>query len=211
MNLKIDFTNKKALIPYGIIAILVIYILMTGKTEPEVIHIPAQENEFTVENPVPEVRIDTIYKDSIQKVEIEKLVYKENPVNEELLAKYKQAMTENDSLKQLKLYSEAVTERNYKQVFEDSGQTITVNSEVIGTLKLQSLKYNIKPKTIIVPAAIKKPSFFVGGFTYMDFDELGAPVVGCNIGFMNKEKKKIFTFGYDTQKRVHFGINLKLF
>lgn len=184
---------------------------MIGKKEPEVIMIPAQENEFTVENPVAEVRFDTIYKDLIRKVEIEKIVYKENPVNKELLSKYEKAMIDNDSLKQLELFKEAVTERNYKQTFEDSVQTITVQSEVIGTLKLQSLKYNIKPRQIIIPATVMKPSLFVGGFSYMDVKNLGAPVVGVNISFLNKEKKKSFTFGYDTQKSVHIGMNIKLF
>ncbi len=191
-----------------VIAGLLIYILMIGKSEEKEIVIPSQENTMSVENPVEELRVDTIYKDSIRRVEVLKIVKVENPVNEELLAKYEKAVFENDSLKQLNLYKEAVTERKYNETFEDSIQTISVESNVIGTLKSQVVNYKTKERTVKVQPDKLKPSVFVGGCFYGIFEE---PVFGANMNLLNKDKNKLFTIGYDTQKRVHFGVTIKLF
>lgn len=199
---------NKSLIPYLVIAGLVIYILMIGRSEEKEILIQSQENTMSVENPVEESRVDTIYKDSIRRVEVLKIVKVENPVNKELLAKYEKAVSENDSLKQLQLYKEAITERRYNETFEDSVQTISVESNVIGTLKSQVVNYKTKERTVKVQPDKLKPSVFVGGFSYGTFEE---PVFGANMNLLNKDKNKLFTIGYDTQKRVHFGVTIKLF
>jgi len=199
---------NKSLIPYLVIAGLVIYILMIGRSEEKEIVIPSQENTMSVENPVEESRVDTIYKDSIRRVEVLKIVKVKNPVNKELLAKYEKAVSENDSLKQLQLYKEAITERRYNETFEDSVQTISVESNVIGTLKSQVVNYKTKERTVKVQSDKLKPSVFVGGFSYGTFEE---PVFGANMNLLNKDKNKLFTIGYDTQKRVHFGVTIKLF
>lgn len=199
---------NKSLIPYLVIIGLVIYILSIGKPEEKEVLIPSLENEMKIELPVEEARVDTIYKDSIQKIEVLKIVEVENPVNKELLQKYQEAVNDNDSLKQLALYEEAVTERLYSEAFEDSIQVINVKSNVIGTLTSQVVKYRTKERSVKVESERMKPSVFVGGFSYGIFED---PVFGASVNLLNKNRTKVFTAGYDTEKRVHFGVTIKLF
>ncbi|MGD2113423.1 MAG: hypothetical protein PVG07_00110 [Acidobacteriota bacterium] len=199
---------NKGVIYNLIIIALVIYIVSLRQKEEEQIIVPSQENEMTVENPIEEQRFDTvIYKDSIRNIEVVKVVKVENPVNEDLLEKYEQAIKDNDRLKQISLYKEAITERKYNQVFEDSVQTITVKSEVIGTLKTQSVHYLTKPNIISVQKEPEKISLFAGGFAY-GFKE---PAFGLNLNLVNKEKNRIFIVGYDTKNVVHIGVTFKIY
>lgn len=197
--------NKTFYLVLVIIA-LIIYIISIKKEQKEII-IPSVENTKIIENPVPVVKYDTIYKDRLKKIEVEKIVKVKNPINKELYSKYEQALKENDSLKQITLYKEAITERNYKEIFEDSIQVITVKSEVTGFLNKQTINYKTKERTIVISER-NKPSFYVGAFAY---DFTNNPSFGANLNLLNKKKTKIFTVGYDTKNRVHAGITLKLF
>lgn len=200
---------NKGIIYNVIIIILVIYIGHLRNKEDIVVEVPATENSFFVESPVEKVRFDSIvYRDSIHEVEVVKYIPVENPVNDTLLAKYEEAIKQNDSLKQLALYKDAITERIYEEKFEDSIQVITVESEVIGRLKRQFVHYETKPKVLTVRQPDpERISLFAGGFAYGIED----PVVGVKLNLLNKEKNKIFMVGYDTQKRVHFGVTFKVY
>lgn len=127
----------KQVFPYLVIAILV-FLLVKDCGGNTYIKEKPKTNTFKVENPQPITLYDTIYVDSVTT----KIVVKENPVNQALLAKYKAA---KDSLERLQLYKQAVTQRTYKQLYEDSTQAITVTSKVTGTLDSQGLIYTFKP------------------------------------------------------------------
>jgi len=204
--------NKKN-IPFAIILILLIYVFTIGRNKNEVteVVIPAQSNEAVIDNPIPEIRIDTFYTEAKGKKIIEKIVPVENPINKELLQKYEQAIQDNDSLKALTLYKEAVTERLYIETLEDSVQTITVKTEVTGTMKKQSIDYLTKAKTVQFQTNKAKPSFFAGAFTCIPTKQAEVPVVGLNLYMMNKTGKRLLSVGCDNEKRVHLGIAIKLF
>lgn len=199
MNSKI-----KSLFPYFVIIGLLIWIFYFSKCEEKIV--PSVSNGFKIENPVPEIRIDTlkvpfevegktIYKDSIVEVE--------NPLNIALMNKYEKAMKENDSLKQLNLYKDAVTLRNYKNVFEDDFQKIIVKTDVSGFLQSVSLDYETKESKI----KYKKYNLFVGGFVYGIRD----PDAGLNLSVLNNKNNSIFSAGYGLRKNVYIDYKIKLF
>lgn len=197
---------NKTIIYNIIIIVLVVWIVRLYNKEEEQIVIPSQENTMTSENPVAVIRVDTIFNDSIH--EVLKVVEVENPVNEELFAEYEEAVRNNDSLKQVILFKDAVTERRYKEIYEDTIQIITVESDVVGTLLNQTVNYKTKPRIVSIKHEKNKLEVFGGGFVYSDFEET---VFGAALSLENKDKNKIFTFGYDTKKCVHVGVTFKLF
>lgn len=200
---------NKGIVYNIIIVILVVYISTLREKQQEAVEVPANENKFFIDSPIEKKRFDSIiYRDSITEREIIKIIPVENPLNDSLLANYKQAMKENDSLKQLALYKEAITERIYEERFEDTIQTIIVETEVVGTMKSQFVKYNTRPKTIIVEhEEIKKISLYAGGFV----SDINEPALGLNLNLLNREKNKIFTIGFDTEKRLHIGATFKIY
>lgn len=210
MNLS-TILNKKN-IPYFVIAALVIYILMIGKSEVIEVKIPSKENSVKISGPEPEVRVDTIYKNVFvdgKKVVQKQVVEVENPVNKELLQKYEEAVRANDSLQQVKVFKDAIKERKYTERLEDSVQVITVKSEVIGTLKSQLIEYKTKEQVIEVKTKRMRPTVYVGGFSSLPTIPDASPTFGVQLQIANK--KRVLTFGIDNQKTVQVGIALKLF
>lgn len=191
-----------------IVGMIVSYFVFSGRSEEMKIVIPSQENTKTIFNPIPERIYDTIYYDSIERVKVLKVVRVENPVNKELLLKYEQAVKDNDSLRMIALFKEAVTERIYKEFLEDSVQVIQVESSVIGILKSQVISYKTKERIIKLQSEKLKPSVFLGGFAYGLAED---PVFGIGANLLNRKKNKLLSIGYDTKKRVHLGFTVKLF
>lgn len=203
---------NKEFVPYVVALALILYIISVHDCKEEVkIEVPEISNSKIIEAPVERIRIDTVYIDTGSVKNVIKLVPVENPINKELLAKYEAAMNDNDSLKQKALYLEAITERLYIETLEDSVQLITVESEVVGTLKQQTIKYKIKPKTYTIETERRKPSLYAGGFVSSPIETASAASVGAELLLLNKKQTKLFKVGYDTQKRLHFGVTFKLF
>lgn len=200
--------NKKN-IPYFVIAGLIIYILMIGKKETVTVEIPKKTGSVEINDPKPEKEVDTVYVDSTDYSKGFRVVEVENPVNEELLQKYNEAIKVNDSLKQLSLYKEAIKERNYTEKLEDSIQVITVKSEVVGTLRKQVISYETKPQTITFKTNRAKPVVYIGGFTNLPTIKDATPSFGLQIQIANK--KRVLTGGIDNKKEIHIGYAIKLF
>jgi hypothetical protein len=200
--------NKKN-IPYFVITGLIIYILMIGKKETVKVEIPKKTGSVEINDPKPEKEVDTVYVDSTDYSKGFRVVEVENPVNEELLQKYNEAIKANDSLKQLSLYKEAIKERNYTEKLEDSVQIITVKSEVVGTLKKQVISYETKPQTITFKTNRTKPVFYIGGFANLPTIQDATPSFGLQIQIANK--KRVLTGGIDNKKQIHIGYAIKLF
>lgn len=158
-----------------------------------------------VEVPVVEKQFDTVY-------EIKEVIKREEVVDKKLLEEYKKA---NDSLKTA-LFNSAITVRDYRQVFEDSTITITVNAKVTGTLKSLVAEYKTKPKIVVVDSelTVEVPDYSRAVSVY---GELGMPAIQgsqvppvLKIGFdISNKKDWIWGGSYDTEKRVWLKIGKK--
>lgn len=115
------------------------------------------------------------------------------------------------------ILQDALTERDYEEIFKDSVQEVTVKSKVQGKLLKQEVNYNIYPSTIKVDTIIeyKLPSpkikvyaGITGGINLTP--ENNNISIGPNIAIQNK-KDNIINLNYDiTQKRINVGYLFKL-
>jgi len=186
--------------PWFIILCLTV-LLVLKKEEIRNIYIPSKSNKVTISAPKTIILLDTIYKDGLTKV-----IEVKNPVNKVLLDKYTSLQ---DSISKLEVYKEAITERNYREILQDSVQIITVNSTVIGTLKNQTIEYNTFPQTIEIKTKTPKYSVFLGTFTTIPKKDITVVSIGANISL--KTPKAMYTLGYTNQKQIQAGIAFKLF
>lgn len=177
----------------------------TPPPDPEIVEIPV-EIPVEVEVPVVEKVFDTIY----QPIPVA------SKADEELLKKYEALKDENEKIKLVENLARA---RTYREVFDDSIQTITVESSVTGKLTSQSVSYKTKPREIstvvkeTVPVEMPKSKMhLLGGI------ETGVPTDMTNPGavikgtmFLESKKGTIFSLGYDTEGRVWGGVIIKIF
>lgn len=162
-------------IPYVIIIFLLLIIFNNRSSDykDDSIHVNKQEIikkgvtdsiisiSDTIVNPKPIIIKDTVYE--------------KNPINQELLYKYKKAINEIDKIK---LYKDAITIKNYKEVFEDTIQKTVVYSQIQGKLLKQYTQTTIKPieykykETIITKTITKYDNdrFFIGASIYVPLD-----------------------------------------
>lgn len=190
-------------IPYFVITGLLIYIFMISNSDSQEIIIPSKSNTVYIDNPI-EVKVyDTIYRDSIIKKEVLRVVEVESKPNQELLKKYEDA---NDSILKLELFISAIKERSYIEKLEDSVQTITVKSSVIGTLKSQSISYVTKPITIKKKVL---PSIYVGGSIQLTTKDGLTPSASVNISVAGK--KTIYSIGINSNKAVFVSAGIRIF
>lgn len=204
--------NRKN-VPYLIIATLLIYIFLTSRSESVEVVIPSERSSIEVLEPTSVKRFDTIYRDRIVREEILKIVEVENPINKELLERYEKAIKEKDSAGQIELYMSAVKERKYLEKLEDSVQIITVESEVIGTLKRQVISYETKPRTVTLqPKRRERPHVYIGAMVGReDMSTLGISSYYYGAEAQIVGSKKYFSVGYDSRKNIKIGIGIKLF
>lgn len=190
----------KELFPYLVIVVLMIMLIQKPKEVVRTVEIPAKENSFTHHNPQPVVKWDTIYKDRI----VEKVVPKENPVNKELLRKYQEAQ---DSITKLNLYRDAITTRVYEETYEDSVQTITVLSEVTGTLEKQSLSYTIQS----IQKEFKNPSegLYMGAGVSFPYRYLDIPSLNVDVGYLYNNT--MYSVGLGTNQHITINVKKKIF
>ena len=182
-----------------IVALLVI--LFTKKSVVHTVTIPEKSNVFEVLKPKAVVKYDTItIKGEKQIVEVE------NEVNKELLDKY---LTLKDSISKLDFVKDAITERTYKETFKDSTQTIEVESNVIGTLTYQKVKYTIPEQTIKFKAKEPKYSLYMGVNTSINTNTLEMPNYGLGVHLITQ--KTLYFVNYNSNNTINTGISIKLF
>lgn len=172
--------------------------------DSETITIPPQMGSVTIETPEPIV----IYK-TIERAGKTEYVATENPINQELLSKYNNSL---DSIEKLKLYSLAITERKYIEIFNDSVQKITVESDVIGTLTKQKISYITKSKEITILKPSNRLEFYLGGNIAVPIVNpagslLDPLAVGLELEMLTN--KNIFKIGINTNKQLTGGISFK--
>lgn len=178
----------------------ILFIRQCGE-EPVIEYVPVE-----VEVLVPSVEkvFDTIYEPKPVNV-----IVKE--IDSTYYEKYKQL---KDSVAKDSMFKEAIKINEYKEVFEDTLQTIDVYSKTRGKLLEQSVKYTTKPYYITVKDSIqiqKKVTVSVGseiGISTIN-PILNKPVIKGNLIIKNKRDNTI-SISYDTEGRVWLGKTWKI-
>lgn len=161
----------------------------------EVIKVPVK-----IEVPIPPVKDSFPSIDNPKPIEPSNPIYIKNPINKILQDSLNKVITERDSLR---IYKEFTVKRQYQEKFEDSIQTIIVDTETTGTMDKIKVKYEQKPRTIIIDTVtpIKVPKqvkFSAGGELILPDTE--SPVklsVKPEIGITNKKGNLTFEVGRD--------------
>lgn len=189
------------ILPYVIIALLLWYIHSLNRLGAEYYTLPPIASQKVVTSPQPIVKTRQVLTTSgIQVIEVP------NKVNDSLLKVYEAA---KDSLEQLRLYKEAITEREYVETLEDTIQTITVESKVIGTLTEQKISYKTKTITLERSPRREALSVYGGMFATLPSNLIDPrPAIGADLTI--KLRRTMYKVGYDTSGRVHAGIAFKI-
>jgi hypothetical protein len=203
--------NNYKIIPYLVILGLLVYIFISpqknqNKTATQKVIIPEKKGE--IKNPIFIIKHKGV-KDSI--IWKDKIIRTENPVNKKLAEDFIASQKENDSLKSLKLYLNAIQEVDGTYVFNDKYIKIEVNTKTRGEILKISPKYTIKEREEIVQVKQKETVFAIytgAGLSTTTTLEKVTPEV--NLGFQNK-KGSILSFKYGiTDKSVGVGYSLRI-
>lgn len=205
---KIQALNKKDWIFISVILLLlfVIGFMSWSSDKPQIEDMPG-----SIDVTVPPVnnKSDTVF----MPVEVmrDTTIYKENRYDKVLADKYKASQ---DSIEQLNLYIQAITERDYKINFKDEYQNVAVTSKVRGELLEQSLEYDIHERTVkfdtVFKVEVKKQRKLFA------LVELGAPLqikqnefIGKGTLIFKNKKDQLFSASIDTEAQVWVGAGVK--
>lgn len=187
-------------IPYIIIAML-LALLVFRKNETTTITIPEKKGSFEQVDPIPIIKYDTIFEAGESKIrEVP------NPINQELLAEYNSL---KDSIAKQKFVEDAITERTYRETYQDSIQKITVETEVIGTMKSQKVDYTVFEQQAEIRSSKSRTRLDVGVLTSIPTNGTNAPSIGARLHLATP--KRTYSLGYDNQHNITAGIAFKLF
>ena len=171
--------------------------------------VPAKSGEFKS----PDILVP------IETKEVTKILYKDSimyvpTVNQDLVDAYIKTLEENDKLKSLNLYTDAIKINKYETVFDNKDLKLTVKSTVEGKLLELSPEYTIKEQNIIVPIKIPEPkkqvfAMNVGAVinTTKDLSKIDPAV---QLQLVNK-KGSILSASYSIDGVVSVGYSIPLF
>ena len=194
---------------YVIGIFFVIYLLTLIKQCSE----PKQTIPVTVETPIKkgsfekptEVIPGASKKDSIV-YKKGKTIYTENPINKQLAEDYLKA---NDSIKRLKLYLDAIQEKDGTYVYDNEDLKLEIYAKTRGELLEIKPNYTIKPTKVKVDVPVKQTVFAMyGGLEIINNQTLNNLGVKAELGIQNK-KGTIFTIGADTRSNYYVGTKIK--
>lgn len=201
MKSKLFFKN----LPYLIIIILCILLYIQKNDNSTINEVISKDSIYTpIKINSIKTKFDTIK--IIKPIIRDSVIYKENPVNKDLLKKFK------DASNKLELYKKAIEENEYIEIFEDSIQKITVYSKTQGKLLEQSIESHIKEKeiphytTTITKTVIKKDNnrLFVGGG--ISIPTIPSEPFRYEGGILYKNKKNnIWSLKIDNKKNISIG------
>jgi hypothetical protein len=114
-----------------------------------------------------------------------------------------------DSLQQIQAYAKATELSDFKQSFDDKNINAQVYGKVFGNVKEMRFDYTIKSQTITTDAPKPKNHLYLGlnVANNLQFDK---PLFSGGIGLQNK-RGNILNASFDTEKRIGFGYQLKIF
>lgn len=187
--------NLKGFLIGLVIGAVIVFTLKQCNTE--IIEVPVT---IEVEVPVIEKVHDTIYYP-------EPVPYEVKEIDTTLVQQYKKA---NDSLK-AELFKQSVKINTYKEVFDDSIQTITVDAKTIGILSSLSVSYKTKPRVIkfdtILKIEVPANDRSISLYTELGVTTKIGELITLKAGIDYKSKKNwVFGFGLDTNKTTWFKI-----
>lgn len=148
-------------------------------------------------------------KDSI--VYRNKTVVTENPFNKKLAEDFIVSQKEKDSLKALKLYLNAIEEREQTYVFDNKDTKLEIYTKTRGEILKITPKYTIKEREEILDVKSKETVFALySGVGISNNTQLNNFAVEAHIGLQNKTGD-ILSVGYDTQKNISIKYSIQLF
>lgn len=193
----IIWTKFKISLLLNIVLVGAIFFLLRKPDQDPIIKIVTK----TITIPGKDGKLDTIYMPQPH--------YVTNPVNSKLVEEYDAL---KDSLGKKQAYIDAITQREYNEVYEDSLVKIDVYTKVQGKMLKQAPKYYVKPITVTYTDTIKIPApklrnKLLGGVEYGTDIKFSNPVFKGNILLQNK-KDNILSVSYDTDKRIWIGYTI---
>lgn len=198
--------NNKIHIPYILIIGVLIFLLFMNRscsgdgdkqTKKITVTVPEQKGTLpTINNPVPQPPITrTVIKWKDKEIPMPYFA------DDSMLTAYKSA---TDSLQRYKMFAEAIGERDYNVVQEDSLLRIESKIKARGEVLQSKVSYTIKPREISVKVPEVRFRILAGG----EINNIG--VLKGNLHLQNK-KGDLFTAGYDTDRRIWVGYSFSLF
>lgn len=198
---------KNVLYVIGAFFIIYLFTLIKQCSEPKetipvTIETPAKSGSF--EKPT-EVIPGVAKKDSIV-YKKGKTIYTENPINKQLAEDYLKA---TDSIKRLKLYLDAIQEKDGTYVYDNKDLKLEIYTKTRGELLEIKPNYTIKPTEVKVDVPVKQTVFAMyGGLEILNNSNLNNLGVKAEVGIQNK-KGTIFTVGADTRSNYYVGAKVK--
>lgn len=138
------------------------------------------------------------------------IIKTENPFNKKLAKDFIASQKENDSLKTLKLYLDAIQEKDGTYVFDNNDIKLDIKIKTRGEVLKVTPTYTIKEQQQKVEVKNKETVFaiYLGGSieTTTTLDRLTPKV---NIGIQNK-RGDILSVQYGVDKSIGVGYNLRI-
>lgn len=135
---------------YYIPALVVLLFLLYQKPGKEVIKVPAIVNELS---PQPITYLEPS-GETIKIIWRDRVIERKNPVNDSLLNAYKDLENKYQDkeleLERAQMYIDAITIREFENIYEDEHLKLTLSGEVQGRLKWIKPTYEIKEREIEV-------------------------------------------------------------
>ncbi|OBQ56092.1 hypothetical protein JJL45_05235 [Tamlana sp. s12] len=181
--------------------------------DPKTVEIPEIKKELPTQKPVhiPAENALNDLEENLSKHEVVRKGHLENinvlnKENETILLKFAK---ENDSLKRILMYKNAISINAFKSVFEDDYIKLELDGLVRGEVQSLTPNYTIKPRQ--VPALIKPVKFrLLAGVGVSNTIAMDKPLFSAKLGFQNK-KGNILNVGYDSEKRITIGYDFTVF
>lgn len=200
---------KNVIYVVAIIFIVYLFTLIKQCSEPKAtvnqkVTIPEKTGDFTEAPKVTEVKGK---KDSIVYMK-GKTIYTENPINKKLAEDYLQA---KDSVQKLKLYLDAIQEKEETYTFDNKDLKLEVSTKTRGQILDLKPKYTIKEREVVIPVPQKQTVLALyGGLELANNALLNNMTFKADVGIQNR-KGTIFTIGADNRSNYYVGAKVRIF
>lgn len=199
---------NKPLIIFIIAFLLIIFLFQRSCSKNETtqkVIIPEKVGKF--EKPDTVLVVET--KDSI--IWKTTVVKTENPVNKKLASELIEALKYKDSVKVLKMYLEAIQERDGTYVYDNKDLKLEISTKTRGEILSIKPSYKIKEREETVTIKQKETVLALyGGVGISNSLQLSNPALEAEIGIQNKSGD-ILSAGYDTQQNISIKYSKQLF
>lgn len=208
-----DFKHK--LILYVTIGLLIVALFIQRScsaqtTVKQKVVVPEKRGEF--KNPIAIIN-NKGKKDSI--VWKDNIIKTENPINKKLAEDFISSQKENDSLKSLKLYLNAIEERESEYIFDNKDLKLEIKTKTRGEILKITPKYTIKEREEVLQVKSKESVFAVyAGLGLETTTTLERLTPEINLGVQNRKGDLLLLKYGVTDKSIgvsyiHRFINIK--